>query len=1017
MSMPSIPTIRTDRISSRSSSGGSSLLPGIQLIPVRRHSGRLPITLGPGRYTIGSGDSCHIVLTESGVASRHCTLVVGEFQNVIKAWSPLTWINEGVVSEGILRVGDHLIVGPVEFRIAQRESEPTSPLTAPVPPKLNSEALLSEALFGKAVNPSGEIRRKQQLEELLTAVQSALNDVIERERSVRDSLAHDRMVLSHRNEELSRQWEILNDTQARLTATVSQETENRKRHSDAERELAQFQRLLDERHAELARRATEQTRIHRLLKYRIQDFNEREKGLDAQLAVIENREHECRNLIARNTAQHRHLKTRTAELDLREEEIHRRLAGLADLGKQNEAQAAKFRQEQAQWSQNCEIRTNLLNDLEATLLHRAQAIEEKESELAILKDQLAEQKASLDAAISAYEGREKQSESVLGELRARELKLENELATLQSLREAFAKDQAELAESQARLEEAEAKLNEQLTRINSKENEVQAREQKLSQREAELQKGAARESQQHETYLLDVAELQKSLADLAAQKLELERERESVEIRQAEIDVEQQNLVRLRSEIAAERSRDDYDREQLQVRRQILDREQDDLSRTRKELDALSEQLNRERNELSFLKGSEQKGRQEESALTEQNAALKEQLSSVESENSRLEQELAQLRGKLAGTQQASDSLASQLEAQRVTLDERERALVALQVQLQQLQEEARYLNSGIADHLPALDDGFRAEPVDDSGEDRSAAGREETVDDDFPVSPLLRSLFKSDESSHEPEKEESQTLQLRSELASLFGLDSKTDTDADVGEPQEASPVDERLNATQEVAESPSVSPPSTGAVHSKCSQTEDDGELSIEQYMQRLLARNRSKSQDGIGAISEPIAPPVSSREEKPIELGKVAEEAAEEAPAPSRRARKMISGEKESIRADIHSFRELANYSARTAVAVSRVKRRLAQGHVMMGISAVGWVASAALLAGVFALNLPLLPEAAMTGGVSLLLTCLASVRMWEAKQMAALPALNLGKSASSDDEAVSHADSGESGNESR
>ncbi|WP_437191276.1 hypothetical protein [Planctomicrobium sp. SH527] len=1089
---------------------------------MRRHAGRQPISLGPGRYTIGSGEQCHIVLPETGVASRHCTLVVGEFQNIVKAWSPLTWINDGVLTEGSLRIGDRLIVGPVEFRVAQRDAEATNSQRVPASPKLDSEALLSEALFGKSPRQTGDVRRKEQLEELLSAVQAALNDVLERERVVRDNLTHDRMILSHRNEELSQQWELLNDARARLLAAAPQGAEDETRHSEAERELAQFQRLLDDRHAELARRATEQTRIHRLLKFRINDFNQRQDGLASQLSEIENREIGCRNLLARNDAQFRQLKSRTVDLDRREEEIHRRLAGIAELTRQSEVQALNFKQEQEQWNQVSENRKNLLDELEQTLLFRAQSIGEEESQLAILKDEIGEQKKTLDAQVASVEQRAKANESVSGELRLRELKLENELQTLEALRGAFAQEQAELAQSQLRLEEADLELKEQFARFSSKVTEFQAREQKLSQRESELQiqleklqesqrnfqlneqqrtsehvteadrlnrelqriavqrdelktealrieqlkselesrtlsldaqseqirlreervatqeaefqEKQARRLQLQEDQQLNSAELQKSLSELAAQKMELEQEREAVEIRQAEIDAEQQNFVRLRSEIAAERSRDEYDREQLQIRRQLLDQEQEGLSKIQQELEALREQLNQERTEFKFLtesraleqQESEQQTRQLESSQNEINAALEEKLGHAEAAKSQLESELTQLRRQLADMQQASVVLNAKFEEQRSTLGDRDRALVDLQVQLQQLEEQANYLTSESEDPVRTS---FDKRGIGDVEEDEP--GHRDDFDvEDLPVSPLLRSLFKSNstdqqcslnvretgehhdeesgESGHQLDDADEKALQLRSQLASLFGLDSKTESHENGNEPRESA-LDDRAEVLRET-----VLPQQSQSTQVESSAAEDDGDLGIEQYMQLLLARSRPGGQDVPEVIKAASSNYVSTGQAKVVSHEEK-EDFGEEAPAPARRTRKLVSGEKESIRADIHSFRELANYSARTAVAVSRVKRRSAQGHVMMGISVVGWIATAALLAGVFALRLPLLPEAGITGGVSFLLTCLASIRIWEAKQMAALPALNLGKSASSDGVADVSPESGEFGND--
>ena len=80
------------------------------------------IPLRRGRWTVGSGEQSDIKLTQEGVAENHCVFIVGQRQVIMRAFSPLTWLNDGAIREGTLRMGDRLILGPIEFLVAAVDS-------------------------------------------------------------------------------------------------------------------------------------------------------------------------------------------------------------------------------------------------------------------------------------------------------------------------------------------------------------------------------------------------------------------------------------------------------------------------------------------------------------------------------------------------------------------------------------------------------------------------------------------------------------------------------------------------------------------------------------------------------------------------------------------------------------------------------------------------------------------------------------------------------------------------------
>ena len=133
----------------------ASTAPKLVLEPVRASSQLESYPLAIGRYLLGSSPDCDIVIAVGGVAAQHCLMIVGANKTIVKAISPLTWINDGPLTEAVLKLGERLILGPVELRtrrpevsewVELREEIPTPP-AAPVayqPPQI--EELLDRAL-------------------------------------------------------------------------------------------------------------------------------------------------------------------------------------------------------------------------------------------------------------------------------------------------------------------------------------------------------------------------------------------------------------------------------------------------------------------------------------------------------------------------------------------------------------------------------------------------------------------------------------------------------------------------------------------------------------------------------------------------------------------------------------------------------------------------------------------------------------------------------------------------------
>ncbi|MEM1062537.1 MAG: hypothetical protein AAGJ97_09465, partial [Planctomycetota bacterium] len=104
-----------------------------------------------------------------------------------------------------------------------------------------------------------------------------------------------------------------------------------------------------------------------------------------------------------------------------------------------------------------------------------------------------------------------------------------------------------------------------------------------------------------------------------------------------------------------------------------------------------------------------------------------------------------------------------------------------------------------------------------------------------------------------------------------------------------------------------------------------EEESSDSVSDYMEKLLARMRNPDDPAVETPAPKPAPAPAAA--APVAADGVAEEAAEAVPdePPQRRERKPI--DHEALRAETDSFREMANLSARTAIARHSVTKQRA------------------------------------------------------------------------------------------
>lgn len=75
------------------------------------------ISLDDGRWMIGSGNGNRIVATAPGIEGQHCLILARAGQLLLKSWGERTLVNGSKVSEAFLQAGDVLTLGESTFQI------------------------------------------------------------------------------------------------------------------------------------------------------------------------------------------------------------------------------------------------------------------------------------------------------------------------------------------------------------------------------------------------------------------------------------------------------------------------------------------------------------------------------------------------------------------------------------------------------------------------------------------------------------------------------------------------------------------------------------------------------------------------------------------------------------------------------------------------------------------------------------------------------------------------------------
>jgi len=972
--------LRTRPANSRSSSFVYAT-EGIRLSAVRNNLSWSHIDLPPGTYTLGSGPDCDIVLDVEGVAARHCTLIVGTQRTIAKSWTNRTWLNEGALTEGTLKPGDRLCLGPIELKISTpapgaRSISASSvlPVEESVREELSEQDLQSLLTLAESssqpnvhvdspekYNPHDETR----LQDLKQEIEECLREVLRREHATREEFTRERMALSHRSQELHQQWQQLEIARRRLQQDQESSAEGIRLSGDLRQKqqaVSAWEQQLEMRHDELAGRARQLVSVHRQLKTRQQNVS---KPVEAPLIPVSH-DHEqissLRSMAARNEAQSRQLTQRQKECEQREESLLQQREEISAGRIQLMEETRQLEEEQRQWQNRSRSRERILNDLDESLSARMREIEEEELRQTEEKTRFAQQQA---------------------EFQTRSQEFQRRLQAAEQAAESLSHQQQLLTEEQARITEWQEQLQAQTAELKEKADHLQSQQAAFHEQEKSwtLERGqfeAEKEKLQHE------------LGEVAAERL---------------------NFARLRSELDAERERDAYDRHQLQQGREQLEHLQEGLERQRQELATARSELQQQRQAFEFQTAAmlekQNSTDTETDALRQSLDAEKRDLESQWEQFHSGQQNLMEERDLLERRQHQIETAQHQLqleqaelESLRAEIDEARQHLAAREQELEDNRHQLRLDRDNLSIPSPEEPEQYRSEPS--SSFTSISAEAEMPPEQEKPLDTIepSRELATGDEGESSPSSthEENATLQLRQQLADLFGM--KPASESSVPElsvplskpkedqPKEQQPVPESpygnspasVQKSEEIASSPltkeaELTSPSSG---------DHDGEESIAVYMERLLARNRRES-----AFPEPVEPvspaPVSSlRPSVPVEDPSVDIVELQSQPVP-RKQRKIDEDEKKSIRNNLHSFRELANHSARTAVAKSRRTQKSSSLRNMVILNVLGWGSAMAMLIGEQWLVFSLRIEAFCVSIVSLCLTGLCLYRYKEIRKL--------------------------------
>ncbi len=959
-------------------------LQALVLKPVRESSGACFKVLSEGEYLIGSARHCDFQLPFDGIAPEHCKLEYDGNRAVLHAIDSRVWVNDGPAHGISLRRKDRVSIGPVNFLFEHAQSEPAgSAVSNSVDEDLiQAENDLLQSLQRAiargqiephglaALNPetkpaesveSGSVESEKSLDELHQAIGQSQKQQAEH----REALSRIQQESSEKIEELQKQIAEQRQTSQRHELALSEKKcEIEQLTNQFETRIAQLTAREQELQETLAATKEKEKEWHtREQKYLAEqkDFEQQLKSIEEKLVETTNRlSAEQVSVLERQFQQEK--KAWEQEREKLESELRKSREDREELEQQVQELRDEIEVAQAQVRERDEQITTLqdrtaeiqqeLQELEERFQQEKEKTEQLQQQLEQAVEVAREQQQEWDAAI---ERAEKEREAAIEELK---LAHEQEVSELDSLRAMIEQKNAEteslqqelnqLLEQQADLQEQKLKSAAELEKIEAAREDLEAEKEAFTQARKDIQ--ALREEVEQERLglkqELEAAEAESASAEQKAgveQKAGLEQEEEKYAASPQEEAIESEILTcHQADQISSAQASEELGNEEIDCEQAI----ENEVP----ELDSAPEE--------AICSGGETEVEEEQDGVSEKVESLAESLvepsqEESDSENQQtLDLDFGELGSVLNGIGSPEDSDTIEESAEGVSLDGRA--------------EEADLSSVTVAD------------------EPEVAPSEIEACDDGNPCS----------EAESEDATQES-VLELRSELAKMFGLDQTEQSD---GSGQQMDPVQQMDEVVEESSEYESVEPSrdvessdveevqksdeaeteslfgdslieqsaqaeeaaqDTSDMQQDISDSSEVTEVDIEDpdsisaYMKALFERTSGK-QDycELDLSSRPVkekSVPVKVDEpaqQMPVTAETVAEQAEEET-VPAKPQGPIARVDKESVAQEIASLRDVANQTARSALCTYTWKK-LRMKVLMNGILVVsGGVASAVLL----------------------------------------------------------------------
>lgn len=285
------------------------------------------------KCTVGSGLRCTHRIVARGVQPLHCLIVRGAAATVVRSLSPQTRLNGQYFHDAVLRPGDRLSIGPVDFQVVCLQALNSQP---PYPKAFSATSgpTLTQSSWSAHEGPSD------------TSTQLR-----------RGYPEHSPRYLATATPD---------ETQPPGAAT---ELDTRQTELDLHQaELDARQAEIERRQAELDRRQAELRRLHAELEEHRTDLRARQAELEARAAHLDRRQAELDEHFAARDAWNAEAQARQKALDARKEELDRL-----------EGQLNARQEELARWEQSLRKRHQELDQRLAELEGREAQLAQREA--------------------------------------------------------------------------------------------------------------------------------------------------------------------------------------------------------------------------------------------------------------------------------------------------------------------------------------------------------------------------------------------------------------------------------------------------------------------------------------------------------------------------------------------------------------------------------------------------------------------------------------------------------------